>query len=68
MNEKELNKTVHTDCFGFNDSEIEKEQCCALTERVCNTKECKFYKKWKDCDNDTQRLIIEQKQTFLKKI
>lgn len=68
MNEKELNKTVHTDCFGFNDVENEKEQCFALIERICNCKECKFYKNWDECDKETKRLVLEQKQLFMKKV
>ncbi len=66
MEEKE-NKTIHTDCFGYNESEIEKEQCFALTERICNNKECKFYKNWDECDKETKRLVLEQKQLFMKK-
>lgn len=61
------NNMVHTDCFAFNESEDVKQQCCALTERICNNKECHFYKNWDECDNITKQLILEQKQLFLKK-
>lgn len=63
-----MNKpTVHTDCFAYNETEIQKEQCCALTERVCNKKECKFYKTWDECSKETKQLVLEQKQLFLNK-
>jgi len=63
----EENETVHIDCFAYNESENEKEQCCALTERLCNNKECHFYKDWDECEKETKQLILEQKQLFLKK-
>lgn len=61
------NNTIHTDCFAYNESDVVREQCCALTERLCNNKECSFYKNWDDCDNTTKQLILEQRQLFLKK-
>jgi hypothetical protein len=57
-------QTIHTDCFAFNESENTKEQCCALTERICNYRDCHFYKD--DCSNDTKKLIREQKDLFEK--
>ena len=57
--------TVHTDCFAYNETENDKQQCCALTERICNHKECRFYKTWDDCDTETKKLTLEQKQFFL---
>lgn len=50
----EENETVHIDCFAYNESENEKEQCCALTERLCNNKECHFYKDWDECEKETK--------------
>ena len=41
-------QTIHTDCFAYNESDVTKEQCCALTERICNNKNCKFYQTWDD--------------------
>lgn len=61
------NNMVHIDCFAFNESEDVRQQCCALTERICNNRECHFYKNWDECDNITKQLILEQKQLFLKK-
>lgn len=60
------NKTIHNDCFAYNETDNEKHQCCALTERVCNYKKCNFYKGWENCDDITKQLISEQKQLFLK--
>ena len=59
-------QTIHTDCFAYNESDAVKEQCCALTERICNNKNCKFYQIWDDCDNMTKQLIKEQKDLFTK--
>lgn len=59
--------TIHTDCFAYNEIDDEKQQCCALTERICNHKECRFYKTWDECDKDTKQLISEQKELFRKK-
>ena len=59
--------TIHTDCFAYNESDNVKEQCCALTERICNHKECHFYKNWDECEKETKQLIIEQKELFRKK-
>ena len=59
-------QTIHTDCFAYNESDITKEQGCALTERICNNKNCKFYQTWDDCDNMTKQLIKEQKDLFTK--
>ena len=50
-------QTIHTDCFAYNESDVTKEQCCALTERICNNKNCKFYQTWDDCDNMTKQLM-----------
>lgn len=57
---------IHTDCFAFNESEDTRQQCCALTERICNNKECHFYRNWDECDNITKQLILEQKNIFNK--
>lgn len=63
-----MNKpTIHTDCFAYNETDIEKNQCCALTERICNYKECRFYKNWDECEKETKQLILEQKAFFEKK-
>ena len=63
----EEKKTVHSDCFAFYGSDVEREQCCALSERICNKKECSFYRNWDECDKETKNLVLEQKQLFLKK-
>ena len=59
-------QTIHTDCFAYKETDIIKEQCCALTSRICKFKNCKFYKTWDDCDNMTKQLIKEQKELFTK--
>ena len=57
-------KTLHTDCFAYNESDDKKIQCCALTERICNNKKCHFYKTWEESDNTTRQLIKETKELF----
>lgn len=57
---------VHTDCFAYNESDNEKQQCCALVSRICENKNCSFYKTSEQCDNETRKLIREQKEMFEK--
>lgn len=57
---------VHKDCFAYNESDVENKQCCALSERICNNRECHFYKLSDDCDNTTKQLIREQREVFSK--
>lgn len=59
--------TIHTDCFAYNETDDVKNQCCALTERICNNVECDFYKSKDTSDNYTKLLIKEQKELFTKK-
>ena len=61
------NKFLHSDCFAFNNSEKTNHECLALTERTCNNTNCRFHKRWEDCDETTRRLINEQKNMFGKK-
>lgn len=55
-------------CFAYNETDNTKEECCALTERICNNKECHFFKTWEDCDNETKHLINDQKKQFEKSL
>lgn len=63
-----MNKpTIHTDCFAYNESDNKKEQCCALTERICNHSICRFYKSTEDVSEGAKQLIEEQRGAFKEK-
>ena len=59
-------ETIHTNCFAYNESDEKKEQCCALTERICNNKKCRFFKTWEESDNTTRQLVKETRELFEK--
>lgn len=54
------------DCFAYNETDNVKQECLALTSRVCKEKNCSFYKTSDCCDSETKRLIREQREMFAK--